>query len=281
MKSKVLLKRILFVLSLSLTAAALFSQVKQSSPVYEPVIGQKGKDVVWVPTPKELVSKMLELAEVRQGDILMDLGSGDGITVIAAAKKGARSIGIEFNPDMVALSRENAIKEGVSDRTEFKEGDLFEADLSDATVITMFLLPQINLKLRPKLLDLRAGTRIVSNTFTMGEWIPDSSVTTEENWNSWNTAFLWIVPAKAGGIWKMGNGELRLDQTFQVISGTFVNGGATSEVNGGRLRGDKISFIINGNKYSGIVNGNTMRGIFTNDSLAIMADWAATKKGDQ
>ena len=146
-----------------------------------PSVGQPGKDVVWVPTSQVVVDTMLNLAKVTPQDVVYDLGSGDGRTVISAAKRGARAKGIEYNPDMVELSRQNAAKEGVSDRATFVKADLFETDFSEATVITMFLLPSINLKLRPKILNMKPGTRIVSNTFTMGEWKDDDTATVEEN----------------------------------------------------------------------------------------------------
>ena len=196
MTIKKLLITAAILVSFSLSTANLSAQEKQSGTTFIPEVGQQGKDVVWVPTPQELVNKMLEIARVTADDYVIDLGSGDGRTVITAAKLGAKALGIEYNPDMVALSKENAIKEGVSEKAEFIKADLFETDFSKATVITMFLLPEINLKLRPKLLDLKPGTRIVSNTFTMGEWEADQEVTTEENWNSWNTGYLWIIPAR-------------------------------------------------------------------------------------
>ena len=163
---------------------------------FEPSIGQAGKDVVWVPTPQTLVDKMLDLAEVKPGELLMDLGSGDGRTVITAAKRGATAIGIEYNPDMVELSKRNAAQAGVTTRATFMKADLFETDLSKAQVITMFLLPSINMKLRPKILNLKPGTRIVSNTFTMEDWQADQTATVEDDCTSWCTALLWIVPAK-------------------------------------------------------------------------------------
>src|SRR6185369_12898348 len=140
---------------------------------YEPVPFQAGKDVVWVPTPQIVVDKMLDLAKVTPQDFVMDLGSGDGRTVITAARRGARALGIEYNPDMVALSQRNAVKNGVADKAEFRKADLFETDFSKATVVTMFLLPQINMQLRPKILAMKPGTRIVSNTFDMGDWTAD------------------------------------------------------------------------------------------------------------
>jgi len=277
MKTKVsLIATVIFVL-LSLMTDGLLAQEKQSGTEYVPEIGQRGKDVVWVPTPQELVNKMLEMAEVTSNDFVIDLGSGDGRTVITAAKIGARALGVEYNPDMVALSKENAKKEGMSDKVEFIQADLFWTDLSKATVITMFLLPEINLKLRPRLLDLKPGTRIVSNTFTMAEWEADFEGTTEENWNSWNTAFLWIVPAKVGGTWKLGDGELNLIQEFQFIRGTYISTGKSYTVTDGRLRGNSISFTINNEKYSGTVGDKTIKGTATNASEGSKWDWIATK----
>ncbi len=264
-----------------LAVVTLCAQEKQTGKEYVPQIGQKGKDVVWVPTPQELVDKMLEIARVQPGDFVIDLGSGDGRTVISAAKLGAVAEGVEYNHDMVILSQENAKKEGVTGSVRFIEEDLFEADLSKATVITLFLLPQLNLKLRPRLLDLRPGTRVVSNTFTMGEWIPDSTVTTQENWNSWNTAFLWIVPAKVAGLWKTGRSEINLSQEFQTVSGTSVSGDKTFPVSDGRLRGKHISFIVNGEKYSAVVDGDEMMGTVTNSAGSIKTDFAAKRVTSQ
>ena len=171
------------------------AQATKEAP-FQPMVGQEGKDVVWVPTPQALVDKMLDMAKVTAQDYVMDLGSGDGRTVITAAKRGARATGIEYNPEMVKLSQANAKKEGVADRAEFKKADLFQTDLSKATVITMFLLPDINLKLRPKLLKLKPGTRVVSNTFTMGDWKPDQTGSPDNCDGSWCTALLWIIPAQ-------------------------------------------------------------------------------------
>src|ERR671929_33580 len=162
------MQRVLFALLLAFANLAFAQTATQ--PTYEPSVGQEGKDVVWVPTPQSLVNKMLDMAKVTPQDFLMDLGSGDGRTVITAAKRGVRAMGVEYNPDMVALSKRNAAKEGVSDKAQFMKADLFESDFSQATVITMFLLPDINLRLRPRILNLKPGTRIVSNTFDMGDW---------------------------------------------------------------------------------------------------------------
>src|SRR4030043_1706078 len=175
MKSKTLSARLSAISILVSFSLLLTAQNYQPDSGYVPEVGQPGKDVVWVPTPQELVDTMLSIAGVTSEDIVVDLGSGDGRTVITAARRGAYAIGVEYNPDLVELSRKNAVIEGVSNKTAFVEADLFEYDLSKATVITMFLLPEINLKLRPKLLELKPGTRIVSNTFTMDEWEPDFS----------------------------------------------------------------------------------------------------------
>lgn len=247
---------------LSLVAATASAQTKPKP--YVPQSGQEGKDVVWVPTPQVLVEKMLDLAKVTPQDFVMDLGSGDGRTVITAAKRGARALGVEFNPDMVELSKRNAAEAGVSDKATFVKGDLFEADLSKATVITMFLLPQINLKLRPKILDLKPGTRIVSNSFTMDDWEADQTEQVTENCTSWCTALLWIVPAKVGGTWSTPQGDLVLTQSFQMVTGTL----AGKPIGDGRLRGDQFTFTAGGTKHTATVSGNTMQA----------GSWKATKK---
>ena len=183
--------------------------IAQAQSTYEPSVGQEGKDVVWVPTPQTLVNKMLDMAKVTPKDFLMDLGSGDGRTVITAAKRGVRAMGIEYNPDMVELSKRNAQKEGVTDKASFVKADLFETDFSKATVITMFLLPDINLRLRPKILEMKPGTRVVSNTFTMEDWQADETATVTDGCSSsWCTALFWIVPAKVAGTWNTPSGVL-------------------------------------------------------------------------
>jgi precorrin-6B methylase 2 len=213
-------------------SVALAQQAQQTQqPGFKPEYGQAGKDVVWVPTAHALVEKMLDLAKVTPNDYLIDLGSGDGPIVIGAAKRGVRALGIEYNPDMVELSKRNAEAAGVADRATFMKADIFETDFSKATVITMFLLPQLNLKLRPQLLDLKPGTRIVSNTFTMDDWSPDDTARAAEDCETWCLALLWIVPAKVAGTWKMPNGDLTLTQQFQMLSGslTGTNGPLTVE----------------------------------------------------
>jgi hypothetical protein len=253
-----------------LALAGGIAQAQPAGKTYQPEVGQAGKDVVWVPTPQALVDKMLDMAKVTPNDYLIDLGSGDGRTVITAAKRGAKALGIEYNPDMVELSKRNAAKEGVSDRANFVKADLFESDFSQAQVITMFLLPSINIKLRPKILDLKPGTRIVSNSFDMEDWKPDETANNVPGCTNWCTAHLWIVPAKVGGTWKLPEGELSIKQTFQMISGTLKNGNVVSPIQG-KLNGEQITFTAGGAQYTGRVNGNMMEG------TAGGAKWSATR----
>jgi SAM-dependent methyltransferase len=269
-------RRYFLALFLSLALGTAFGQDKQGDPQYEPEVGQHGKDVVWVPTSQSLVDKMLDLGRVTARDYVIDLGSGDGRTVITAAKRGARALGIEYNPDMVALSQRNAAKEGVSEKAKFMKADLFETDFSEATVITMFLLPDINLKLRPKILDLKPGTRIVSNSFTMGEWDHDRSVRAGEKdgCQSYCTAYLWIVPAKVAGVWHLPNGDLTLKQDFQMLTGSIRTGGLETPIKG-RLSGDQISFKAGAAQYTGSVSGNSIKGSVTNGPSS--SGWTATR----
>jgi SAM-dependent methyltransferase len=262
---------------LAASGALAQTQTQAAKPKFEPQVGQEGKDVVWVPTNEAVVQKMLDLANVTASDYLIDLGSGDGRTVIAAAKRGARALGIEYNPDMVELSKQNAAAAGVADRATFVKADLFESDFSKATVITMFLLPDINLRLRPKLLDMPPGTRVVSNSFSMGEWEADQTATVEEDCENWCTAMFWVVPAKVEGTWQLGDGTLTLAQEFQMLSGTLVSGGRTLPISGGRMRGAEISFSAGGMTYTGRVNGNAMQGSMTGNGA--QATWKATRFG--
>ena len=268
MLKKDFLRMILLALTLSFFADTIHAQ---PATEFQPQVGQDGKDVIWVPTPQALVDKMLDMAKVTPKDYVIDLGSGDGRTVITAAKRGAKALGIEYNPDMVELSKKNAAKEGVSDKASFVKADLFESDFSQAQVITMFLLSSINMKLRPKILDLKPGTRIVSNTFDMADWKPDESATLP-GCNSWCTAHLWIVPAKVDGTWTSPQGELTFKQTFQNISGTLKSADAVTPING-KLNGDQISFTAGNVTYTGRVNGSSMEG------TAGGAKWNATRTG--
>ncbi len=243
------------------------TQTQKPKP-FEPTVGQQGKDVVWVPTPQSLVDRMLDMAKVTAADYVMDLGSGDGRTVITAAKRGATAVGIEYNPDMVELSRKNATDAGVTAKATFMKADLFETDLSKATVITMFLLPDINLKLRPKILNLKPGTRVVSNSFTMDDWEADETATITEDCSGWCTAHFWLVPAKVEGAWQAGQNKLTLAQKFQMLTGTL----GTAEISGGRLRGTAITFSVGTTTYSGTVNGNSLKG-----TTSTGQSWTASK----
>ena len=240
---------------LSFTAAPNFANAQQ----YEPSVGQEGKDVIWVPTPDFLVEAMLDMAKITPKDYLIDLGSGDGRIVIAAAKRGIHAVGFEYNPEMVALSKSNAEKAGVSDKASFVNADLFESDFSKATVITMYLLPHLNLKLRPTILELKPGTRIVSHAFTMGEWSADQTTEVENR-----TAYLWIVPAKVAGIWSWpvdsGNAELALTQNFQSLTGSLKVNGKERPFRNPKLDGDEIRFSTEEGEYFGRVNGKAIEG---------------------
>lgn len=237
---------------------------------YKPTVGQAGKDVVWVPTSQSLVDRILDMAKLTQDDRLVDLGSGDGRTVITAAKRGAVARGIEFNPDMVALSKRAAAAEGVASRASFEQADIFKSDFSNATVVTLFLLPDLNVRLRPTLLDMKPGTRVVSNSFMMGDWEPDESSQVKENCTTYCNAYKWIVPAKVAGTWKLGDRDLVLNQTFQRVDGGLRQGGNSTPLSGS-LDGTRIAFTVGSETYAGEVNGNQMQG--TVDGQA----WTATR----
>ena len=247
-----------------------------SQQAFQPVVGQAGKDVVWVPTPHKLVEKMLDMAAVTPQDYVIDLGSGDGRNVIAAAKRGARALGVEYNPNMVELSTRSAAAEGVADKATFVQGDMYEADISQATVLALFLLPDNLRKLTPKFLALRPGTRIVANHFGIEGWDADETERTEGECPSWCTALLYIVPAKVAGKWRLGDGELALDQKFQRVSGTLTSGTTSAPIENGRLRGDQISFSVNGAEYAGRVKGDMMQ---VNVQGSASGQWTATRAG--
>jgi SAM-dependent methyltransferase len=268
------IRRSFFTMCLSIVIASACAQAQSGKGEYQPQVGQEGKDVIWVPTPQSLVDKMLDMGKVTAKDYVIDLGSGDGRTVITAAKRGAKALGIEYNPDMVELSKRNAAKAGVSDKASFMKADLFESDFSQATVITMFLLPDINLRLRPKILNLKPGTRIVSNSFTMGDWSADETVVAKEGCVSYCTAYLWFVPAKVEGSWELGDGELALKQTYQMISGSLKRGGNTVQIANGKLHGDQITFNAGGALYTGHVIGNEIEG-----TISTGGNWKATRAG--
>jgi hypothetical protein len=260
----------MFALLLMLAMAMAAMAQEKSGSSYEPQVGQAGKDVVWVPTPQALVDKMLEMAKATPKDYLIDLGSGDGRTVITAAKLGLTAKGIEYNPQMVEVAQKAAKAAGVSDKATFEKADLFESDFSKADIITMFLLPWINEKLSPTLLQLKPGTRLVSNTFTMGEWQPDETATVTSECTNYCKALLWIVPAKAEGTWQLGEAELKLKQSYQMLSGTL----GPTEITEARMKGTEISFNVGNARYTGTLSGKTMNGTISGSN----ATWTATKK---
>lgn len=240
---------------------------------YEPARGQAGKDVIWLPTAQTVVDRMLDMARVSAGDYLVDLGSGDGRLVITAARRGARAHGIEFNPDLVALSRRTARAEGVAGRATFEQADIFESDFSKATVVTLFLLPELNLKLRSTLLAMKPGTRVVSNSFSMEGWRPDQIAEVREGCFGHCSAFLWVVPARVHGRWRMGDRELVLEQSYQMLEGTLRGGGGSElPVQAGRLDGEAIVFTTGGRRHVGRVSGDTMSGTVEGG-----AGWTATR----
>jgi SAM-dependent methyltransferase len=243
-----------------LVAQGAWAQQPAAAPSYVPSVGQAGKDVVRVLTQAGLVEQMLDMAQVTPQDYLVDLGSGDGRTVIAAAKRGLRAHGIEFNPDMVELSRRNVAAEGVTERATFAQGGIFQSDFSRATVVTLFLLQTLNERLRPILLEMEPGTRVVSNTFTMGDWTPDQQVGSDTNCTSFCRAYKWINPARVAGEWRVDNGTLALTQRYQMLTGTMTVNGHTMEITSARMRGHQISFTADGRQYTGEVRDNTIAG---------------------
>ena len=236
---------VLFLVLLGLSGAA---QLARAEAPFQPVPHQAGKDVIWLPTAQSVVDEMLAMAKVTANDLVYDLGSGDGIIAVTAGKKfGARAVGIEFNPKMAEFATQRAKTEGVSDKVSFINGDIFVEDFSKATVVTMYLLPALNLRLRPTLLDMPPGTRIVSHAFSMQEWEPDQTSTVGAG-----SAFMWIVPAKVAGEWDIQDlegaapGRLTLHQSFQQIGGTMTVAGVTQPLLGAQLSADQLSFSFLG-----------------------------------
>jgi len=259
----------------SLIATAMFSVVLGStacaqvtSEDYSPSVGQSGKDVIWVPTPQALVDRMLDMAKLTPDDRLVDLGSGDGRTVITAAQRGAHARGIEYNPDMVAYARRQAAAAGVSNRARFEQADIFQSDFSDATIVTLFLLPSLNLQLRPTLLDMAPGTRIVSNSFDMGDWEPDETAEVTQDCTAYCRAMKWVVPARVEGRWTMDGTTLNLRQQYQKFEGLA----GTLILRDGYLDGRQIRFSIGNDAYAGEVSGNIMQGTINGSR-----PWRATR----
>jgi hypothetical protein len=270
---------------LALPASAAENAVKDKE--FTPQVGQEGKDVIWVPTPQALVDRMLDMAKLSPKDIHYDLGSGDGRTVITAAKRGAaQAVGVEYNPDMVALSERMAAKEGVGGKVKFIQGDIFQIDFSHATLITLYLLPSLNLKLRPTILRMAPGTRVVSHAFSMDDWQPDQTDSVEGR-----TAYLWIVPAQVEGTWRwsaQGGGpkdyELALRQQYQKVEGLVRLDGKMGQLRDIKLSGDRLTFTVHEvagtsgtirREFTGRVNGNSVTG--TVKGPGGETKWSATR----
>jgi SAM-dependent methyltransferase len=277
----------LLAFAIAWSGAALGQTAAPAQQDYTPSVGQEGKDVIWVPTPQSLVERMLQMAKTTANDYVVDLGSGDGRTVITAAKKfGARALGIEYNPDMVELSKRNAQKEGVADKAQFMKADIFQTDFSKATVLTLYLLPSLNLKLRPTILDMKPGTRVVSHAFTMDDWSPDQVESSEGR-----TAYMWIVPAKVSGTWRVEvpggpSFETSFIQQFQNVGGSAKASNKPVQFSNGKLQGETITFSIadEGNvrrDFTGRVNGNRIEGtVRTAGDNAPASKFVATRAGD-
>ncbi|MBM3344375.1 MAG: class I SAM-dependent methyltransferase [Betaproteobacteria bacterium] len=245
---------------------------------FKPTPGMPGKDVVWIPTPNHAVEKMLDMAKVTAQDFVIDLGSGDGRNLIAAAKRGARAHGVEYNPDLVEYSRRAAAQAGVADKVTIVQGDMFAADISQATVMMLFLLPNHLNKLAPTFLKLRPGTRIVSNTYEIGGgWEPDV-VEQAQPCLSWCSMVMYVVPARAAGSWRLGEDEwLWLEQRYQELFGTYRIGGVDVAIENGRLLGEEIRFTVNQVEYVGRVSGNSMSG---SAKGRVSREWRATRTSE-
>ena len=257
-----------FAATAALTLGLLMGCATSQGPDYQPQRGQSGKDVIWIPTSPELVTRMLNMAKVTSQDIVYDLGAGDGIIAITAAKQfGARAYGIEYNPQMALHAQNNARAAGVADKVSIRQGDIFEEKFDEATVVTMYLLPHLNLKLRPTLLKMKPGTRILSHAFDMNEWEADEKVS-----NDYAHAFMWVVPSPVEGTWTLqevdSKAQVQLDiqQSFQRIGGSITERGRKTPLLGAQLRGDKIAFQYMGadqklRSITAQVNGNRMNGV--------------------
>ena len=259
---------------------------------FKPELGQPGKDVIWVPTPERAVERMLTMAGVGANDFVIDLGSGDGRIVITAALRfGARGLGVDLNPDMVRLSEHRAQRAGVSDRAKFHVRDIFKTDLRPASVVTLYLLPELNIRLRPQLLKLAPGTRIVANAFDMGEWEADELDTTTAS-----TLRLWIVPAEVAGRWSWSIGakgqprhfQLDMNQQFQRISGVVTLGQQRLRLRNPKLHGDALSFVLLEQQradygvrsdYVGRVKGDIIEGEVTSSDDGRRLKWTAIRRG--
>ncbi len=262
----------------TLAASPLFAQSAEATKLgdekYEPRVGQSGKDVIWVPTNDAVAEAMLKVAKVKPTDLVYDLGAGDGKIAIAAAKNfGATAVGIEYNKEMADLARRNTERAGVADKVKIINGDIFVEDFSKATVVTMYLLPDLNLKIRPTILKMAPGTRIVTNSFNMGDWEPDDTVGT-----GYAQGYFWVVPGNAAGKWQLKGVEgsqqpvsLEVTQRYQRVGGTLNIYGKTQPILSATLSGNRLKFTfldqsnqsrfmdvtLNGNEFSGQVFENS------------------------
>lgn len=259
-----------------LVPSGAHAQAQPAAPAangeYKPHSGQAGKDVVWVPTPQALVDRMLDMAKVTPSDYLVDLGSGDGRTVISAAKRGVRAHGIEYNPEMVSFAKSQAQAEGVADTATFERSDIFKSDFSKASVVTLFLLPTLNERLRPTLLKMKAGTRVVSNSFDMGDWQPDDKIEAGVDCTNWCRAMLWVIPARVEGRWRLAGDTLDLKQNYQMLSGTLTRAGTSLPLSNARMNGTQIAFTAGGQRYIGEVKDRAIAG-----RIEKGAAWNATR----
>jgi SAM-dependent methyltransferase len=259
-------------LAVALAVNPVFAQSAESTKLgdekYEPRVGQSGKDVIWVPTNDAVADAMLKVAKVKPTDLVYDLGAGDGKIAIAAAKNfGATAVGIEYNKEMAELATRNAQRAGVADKVKIINGDIFVEDFSKATVVTMYLLPDLNLKIRPTILKMAPGTRIVTNSFNMGDWEPDDKVGT-----GYAQGYFWVVPGNAAGKWSLKGVEgsqqpvtLELTQRYQRVGGTLNIYGKSQPILGGTLTGNHLKFsFLDQSNQSRIVdvtlNGNELSG---------------------
>jgi hypothetical protein len=272
------------VVTVALLATAGLASAQQD---FKPYVGQQGKDVVWVPTPDEVVDRMLTMAQTKPEDYVIDLGAGDGKIAIAAAKKfGAKSMGVEYNPDMVAFAQKNAQAAGVIGKAQIVHGDIFATDFTQATVLTMYLLPSLNMRLRPQILALRPGTRVVTHAFNMEDWEPDESSDVDGR-----RVYFWVVPANVAGRWALelsgggGGAEkvgLNFEQKFQRIEGVAYLGPVLAGLREPRLSGFRIAFAYVDprgvrREFGGRVTGSSMEGTFRTDG-GQEGRWSAAKK---
>ena len=269
----------LVAVALALCAGAAFAQ---SPAPAAPQLGQVSKDSVWVPTPERMIRRLMQLADVTPQDLVIDLGSGDGRMPIHAAKHfGARAIGVELEPNLVELSERSAREQGVADRVQFLKQDLYEADLSKATVLALYISPGVMAKLKPRLLQLAPGTRVVSHHFTLGDWEPDETVRVENR-----TGYLWVVRANLAGTWSVATGadrfEMRVSQDHQQLTVLGTRGGKSIHVLGARVRGTEVRFTAfdaegNTRHYNGRIDGDRMSGDSEGIDLPRLA-WSATRR---